>query len=450
MKRPSAICLIDGEHYLSNLQESLFEIGKAYQIKRLIFIGGTEKIGTPDDVKKALPHPVDFAFGKKEPDLEKIGNILKGHSADVVLDLSDEPVVSYRIRMAIANVVLFHGMVYRGSDFEFRPLDFKTIFTKPSLAIWGTGKRVGKTAMGGLIGRVFKRAGLEPAIITLSRGGPGKPILVRGDQIKIDSDYLLGKDAEGFHASSDCFEDALTARIPTFGCRRCGGGMAGKPFVTVVDAGARMAEKAPFVKSIVLEGSGASIAEIKTDKVILLMDATQTLDILEAYMTPLRIRYADLVVLTMCEDFLASRSKINQVIRHIRQINPKARIATSVLRPKPLASIKGKTVFLATTADPKALPHLKKYLEKNFGCRIRGVTHNLSDRPKLIGDLKRMGKVDLVLTELKAAAIAVVAKEARKRGIDTVLLDNIPTLVDKGGDVKDLEREILDMMKKRR
>jgi cyclic 2,3-diphosphoglycerate synthetase len=448
MKKTTAICLIDGEHYLANLKDSLAEIGKDYQVKFLIFIGGTEKIGTPNEVKKALPYPVGFAFGEKGPDLAAMDALLAKHPADVVLDLSDEPIVSYPIRMEIANTVLYHGMIYRGSDFEFLPLDFKKILTKPSLAIWGTGKRIGKTAMGGFIGRILKKAGLDPAIITLSRGGPSIPIVVRGDQFHIDSKYLLGKDAEGFHASSDCFEDALTARVPTFGCRRCGGGMAGKPFVTVVDEGARMAEKAPYVKSVVVEGSGASVAEIKTDKVILLMDATQSLDILGTYMTPLRIRYADLIVLTMCEDFLVTQAKIDKIIKRIREVHPTVRIATSVLRPKPLASIKGKNIYLATTANPEALPTLKKYIEKEFGCRIRGITRNLSDRQKLIKDLKSMGKVDLVLTELKAAAIAIVAKEAHKLGIDTVLLDNIPTLVAKGGDVKNLEKEIMGLLKK--
>lgn len=447
MKKPSAICLIDGEHYLSNLQESLAEIAKSYRIRSLIFIGGTEKIGSHQEVEAALPHKVYFAVGKYGPDLDQLGKILKKNPAEVVLDLSDEPIVSYPIRMQIANEVLYHGMIYRGSDFEFRPLDFKTIFTKPSLAIWGTGKRIGKTAMGGFIGRILKKAGFEPAIVTLSRGGPRTPILVRGDEIEIDTEYLLGKEAEGFHASSDCFEDALTARIPTFGCRRCGGGMAGKPFVTVVVQGAHMAEKASFVKTVVLEGSGASIPEIKTDKVILLMDVTQPMEILGGYLTPLRIRYADLVVLTMCEDHLVSQAKIDRIIRQIRKVHPKARIATTVLRPKPLSSIRDKDVFWATTASPEAIPALRRFIETKFGCRIRGVTSNLSDRSKLLRDLRGLKKADLVLTELKAAAISVVAKEARKRGLETVLMDNIPKLVDKGGDVTDLEKEILGLLK---
>jgi cyclic 2,3-diphosphoglycerate synthetase len=447
-KKSSVACLIDGEHYLSNLQESLSEIAKSNDIRYVIFIGGTEKIGTQEDVTKALPYSVFFAVQKHKPDIQKLGEILKEHPVDVVLDMSDEPIMDYMTRFEVACRVLYHGVIYRGSDFEFMPLDFKKLLTKPSIAIWGTGKRIGKTAVGGMIGRVLKKCNMKPAIITLSRGGPNKPIIVRGDQINIDLKYLLDIDAQGMHASSDCFEDALTAQVPTFGCRRCGGGFAGKTMVSVVDEGVKMAEKSDFVESVILEGSGACVPEIKTDKVILLMDMTQPIEILEGYMTPFRMLYADLILLTMCEDFLVSQSKIDRVIRRIRSVNPKVRIATTVLRPYPLGSIKGKKIFFANTAPKKALPFLKKYLEENYHCKVQAISSNLSVRPLLMKELKALKGVDLMLTELKAAAIAVAAKEAKKVGLDTVLMDNHPVVVDKGGDVKDLEKEIENMMRK--
>lgn len=448
IKKISVACLVDGEHYLSNLKESLAEIGKKYAIKYLIFIGGTEKIGTPDDVKKALPYKVFFASDKNLPDCAKIGGILKKNPVKMVLDLSDEPIMDYMTRFDVACRILKEGIIYRGSDFKFEPLNFKKILKKKSVAIWGTGKRVGKTSIGGFVGRVFKKAGLKPAIITLSRGGPTKPIIVRGDKIKIDMKYLLDIDKKGMHASSDCFEDALTAQVATFGCRRCGGGFAGKAMVTVVEKGARMAQKADFVKSVILEGSGATIPEIKTDKIILVVDISQPTEILEGYMTPLRFLYADLIILNMCEDFMADQVKISNIIKRIRSINPKVRIATTVLRPQPFGSIKNKNVFFASTAPNEALPLLKKYMEDKFGCKVKAISNNLSVRPLLIKELKALKGVDIVVTELKAAAIAVVAKEAKKIGLDTVLMDNIPVIVNKGGDVKDLEKEIMGLIKK--
>lgn len=448
-KKESIACLIDGEHYLSNLQESIAEIAKSHDIRYLIFIGGTEKIGTVEEVEKALPYKIFFATDRHKPDSKKLEEILKKNPVETVLDLSDEPIMDYLTRFEVACHILHQGIIYQGSDFKFLPLHFKKILSKPSLAIWGTGKRIGKTAMGGLVGRVLKTLNLKPAIITLSRGGPNKPIIVRGDQIKVDLNYLLDIDAQGMHASSDCFEDALTAQVPTFGCRRCGGGFAGKSMVTVLDEGVKMAEKSDFVKSVILEGSGATVPEIKTDKVILLMDMTQPTAILEGYMTPLRILYADMVVLTMCEDFLTSQSKINRVIRRIRSINPTVKIATTVLRPYPLKSIEGKTIFLTMTAPKKALPFLKKYLEKHYKCKIKAISPNLSDRMLLKKELKALKGVDLAMTELKAAAIAIVAKEAKKAGLETILMDNRFMVVDKGGDVLDLEAEIKILMTKK-
>jgi cyclic 2,3-diphosphoglycerate synthetase len=449
LQKPTTACLVDGEHYLANIRESLVEVRKTYSVKYLIFIGGTEKIGTPADVENELPYKVYFAVKHYRPDGTEIGKILKKHPVDVVLDLSDAPIMDYLTRFEVVCRVLFEGVTYRGSDFEFQPLRFKKLTNKPSVGIWGTGKRIGKTAMGGLVGRVLKEMKMKPAIVTLSRGGPTKPIVVRGDEMKLDLDYLLNIDAHGIHASSDCFQDALSAGVPTFGCRRCGGGMAGRPVVTVVDAGVRMAQKASYVKSVIVEGSGASVAEIQTDKVILMMDILQPAEILEGYMTPLRILYADLVVLNMCEDFLVDQQKIDRVIRRIREVKPKVRIATAVIRPflREPKKVKGKKIFLVTTAPKEVMPFLAKYLEKKYGCKVVGMSYNLSIRPELIQDLKALkkSKADFVVTELKAAAIAVAVKEAKKAGLPTALLDYETVALPKGGDVKDLKKEVRRM-----
>lgn len=443
---PKTACLVDGEHYLPNLKSSLTHIGKKYRIEYLIFIGGTEKIGTPKDVEKALPYPVFFANNKNKPDIKALDDILKTHPVKIVLDLSDEPILDYMTRFQMASHILYHGAIYKGSDFQFDPLKFKKILTKKSLAIWGTGKRIGKTAIGGFIGRTLKNAGKNPAIITLSRGGPQKPLVVHGEKIQIDVQYLLNIDKQGMHASSDCFEDALTAGVQTYGCRRCGGGMSGKAMVTVLDTGVRMAEAAKEIETVIIEGSGATVPEIKTDKVILVMDATQPLEILQGYLTPLRILYADLIIVNMCEEFLVNDKKLKSILDSIRAIKPNVRIATTVLRPKPLSPVKGKNIFLTTTAPTKAVPFLKLYLEKKYQCTIKGMSNNLSVRPKLIEELKKIKNVDLVATELKAAAIAVVAKESEKLGLKTVLMDNDVVIVNRGGNVKNLKQEILSLI----
>jgi hypothetical protein len=52
----------------------------------------------------------------------------------------------------------------------------------------------------------------------------------------------------------------------------------------------------------------------------------------------------------------------------------------------------------------------------------------------LIADLSRdeMSRVDLVLTEIKAAAIDVVAETAHLRGLEVSFVDNIPFAVSPG------------------
>ncbi len=461
MKYPSqnvpTACLIDGEHYLPNLRESLHMLEKKFNIRYLIFIGGTEKIGTINEVKNTFSYPVFFASKKAnpedKPDILKLHSILKKHPVKLVLDLSDEPIMDYETRLRAASFVLHLGIDYAGSDFYFEAPQFKKILTKPSLAIWGTGKRIGKTAIGGFVGRLLKRHKLEPAIVTLSRGGPNHPLLVRGDKIKIDLDYLLSIDKKGLHASSDCFEDALTARVPTFGCRRCGGGMAGRTMVTVLDQGVRKAEQSKFVKSVVIEGSGATVPEIKTEKIILVMDATQPLSTLEGYFTTFRILCADLIIINMCEDFLVTKSKIANLIQYIRNIKPKVKIATTVLRPSLIGTqtLTGKNIFLATTADPKVLPFLKKIIEKKYGCRVKSMTHHLAVRPTLKKEIaKALPHVDFAVTEVKAAAIAVVAREAFNIGLPTIFMDNILQVVSKGGNIKNIEQEILSLVKRKK
>ncbi len=445
--KKSIACLVDGEHYLPNTKATLETLSQEYDIQYIIFIGGTEKIGNTEDIQAGFTYPVYFAYTSHGPDVNIMKGILESHKVDMVFDLSDEPVVNYKKRFEMACVILFCGMIYKGSDFEFLPLQFDEILTKPSLAIWGTGKRIGKTAFGGFVGRLLKNRNKKPAIVTLSRGGPPEPMLVRGDEINIDVDYLLSIHKQGLHASSDCFEDALMARIPTFGCRRCGGGMTGKAVISFAQTGAMMAEESSFVETVILEGSGASIPEIKTDGVILLMDITQSTEILESYLTPLKILYADIVVLTMCEDFFVSDRKIDRIIRHIKRINKKVRIATTVLRPLPLKSIKGKKVFWATTAPSHVVSFLKHYIEDVYECSVVASSSHLSHQEKLRKDMQNSHEFECVLTELKASAVSVVAKEVENKEI--VFLDNEFHIVDRGGDIKDLESAIVNCLEKK-
>jgi cyclic 2,3-diphosphoglycerate synthetase len=441
-----AVVLVDGEHYLPNLADSLRMLASSYRIRMVLFIGGTEKVGSFSAVRGRLPYPVEAAFGERGADLEAVARLFRRCGAELVIDLSDEPVVDYTARFRLANLALHFGMEYRGADFRFHPHRFSKLLTKPSLALWGTGKRIGKMAMGGFAARTLRQAGYRPGVVTLSRGGPDHPHLLRGDRVAMDPASLLRFQEEGYHAASDYFEDAVTGACITIGCRRCGGGLAGKPYFTVVEQGARMAEEHPDIDVVILEGSGATFPEICSDGVILVLSAGQELSELTGFFGPYRVMGADLVVVGGCEAPVAGRSRVKAMVRAVRELNPGAPVATVVLRPRPLQEIGGKRVFYATTAPAGVVPLLIRHLQRRHGCRVVGWSNALSDQERLARELRlRGGGAEVFLTELKASAVRVVAAEGRDQGRQVVLCDNVPRLVS-GGDVDDLEAAVLGLL----
>jgi cyclic 2,3-diphosphoglycerate synthetase len=118
------VALIDGEHYAPVVRDAL--AGMPYEWVGAILVGGTEKLR--DDADYGVPL-VD-GFG----------------AAEVVVDLSDEPVLGPADRFRWASRALAAGLPYIGADFRFDPPAFEP-FELPSIAVIGTGKRVGKTAV---------------------------------------------------------------------------------------------------------------------------------------------------------------------------------------------------------------------------------------------------------------------------------------------------------------
>jgi cyclic 2,3-diphosphoglycerate synthase len=104
----------------------------------------------------------------------------------------------------------------------------------------------------------------------------------------------------------------------------------------------------------------------------------------------------------------------------------------TVLRPTPLESVAGRRVFYVTTAPETAGELLVDHLQTAHGATVTGISHNLARRPQLAQDLERIGGADVVLVELKAAGVDVVARAALERGLDVVFCDN--RVVTNGGD----------------
>ena len=189
-------------------------------------VGGTEK----------LRADVDGYGVPLEPTLEEA---IAQHRPDVVLDLSDEPVLGPAERLALASRALALGIPYEGPDFRFAPPPMEPVDV-PTLAVIGTGKRVGKTAVTGHVARSLARS-REVVVVAMGRGGPPEPETVL---VRPTVDSLLELSRLGRHAASDHLETAVVAGVATVGCRRCGGGLAGAVAVSNVLEGVAVARVA--------------------------------------------------------------------------------------------------------------------------------------------------------------------------------------------------------------
>jgi cyclic 2,3-diphosphoglycerate synthase len=336
------------------------------------------------------------------------------HAPDVVVDLSDEPVLGPVARFALASRVLACGVPYLGADFRLDP-PARGSFDLPSIAVVGTGKRVGKTAVTGHLARLLA-AERRVVVVAMGRGGPAEPEVVT---VPPTVDALVELSRSGRHAASDHLETAALVGVATVGCRRCGGGLAGGVATSNVEAGARIAiDMEPDV--VVFDGSGAAFPPIATGRVVVVVGGHQDPAIAAGYLNTYRLLLADLVVVTMAEQgtgWEGARDAVRGVVpSHVGVI-------AAVLRPRPLGPIAGRRVAYFCTAPPSAHDHLAAYLSDAHGADVVHVSGNLADRAALRAELETVD-ADAFLVELKAAAVDVVAEDGARRGVEIVLAAN--------------------------
>ena len=130
------------------------------------------------------------------------------------------------------------------------------------------------------------------------------------------------------------------------------------------------------------------------------------------------------------------------------------RCIETVFRPRPSYGgvLAGRRVFLALTAPESMGPTLAAHLESTCGVRVVGTTHALADRNRLRAELAAglAAKPDVVLTEIKAASIDVVAEAATAAAIPVGFLDNIPVARDSRLQLDQWLAEALDLEPLRR
>src|SRR5919107_3830220 len=397
---------------MRSVQDSLGAEGVA-----AAFLGGTEKI------KGGTDYGVPLVKGG-DP-VSAVERALSEYDVDVVVDLSDEPVIGYRERMRIASLALYAGARYLGSDFELAPPDLRPVSTKPSLAVIGTGKRVGKTAVSGYLARLLSEKGFDPGVVSMGRGGPPHPEGIEGHKREVGSEYLLEALARGAHAASDYYETAALSRVITVGCRRCGGGLAGEPFVSNVLEGAEIANSLD-TRVTVFDGSGAAMPPVSVERRVLVAGANQDPEYIVGFLGTYRLLLSDLLLLTMSEEPMADGEKVRSVVEAVRRIRPDLVVIPTVFRPRPVGKVDGMRVGYVSTAPSAVLDTLSRHLDEYYGCEVVAASGNLSDRKRLGADLEEMSGVEAYLTEIKAAAVDVVTRRGAAEGRPVFYCDNDP------------------------
>jgi len=368
-----AIALIDGEHYAPVVRDAL--VALPYDFVAALLVGGEEKLRGGDDYGVPLVESLDAV------------------EADIVVDLSDEPVLGPRERLLWASRTLALGLPYVGADFRFDPPLLHPV-EAPSLAVIGLGKRIGKTAVAGHIARVLSRE-RRVVVVAMGRGGPAKPELL---ETPPTLDDLLALSRSGRHAASDHFEAAALAGVPAIGCRRAGGGLAGAPFESNVLEGAQLAEQL-HPELLVFDGSGAALPPVAVDARILVANGGHGP---RAGLNAYRVLVSDLVVDTGGAD--------HEEIRAIADVP----IVEAELRLRPAEPLDGRRTAVFTTGPAPT---------EGLDAEIVHVSRNLARRAALQEELERVD-AEVYLVELKAAAVDVVAEAALARGAKVVLAAN--------------------------
>lgn len=415
--------LVDGEHYPPVTRWGI-EVARerGHEVLGALFVGGTEKIdptAVPD-----LGVPTRVAGDDR---MAALADAIEAFGPEAVLDLSDEPVLGYRERMELAAVALARGLPYMGADFRLDPPIAGPPLALPTIAVIGTGKRTGKTAIAGELARTATRHGFVAVVVAMGRGGPAEPQVATAGSVDLAS--LLERVRKGEHAASDYLEDALTTGVTTVGARRVGGGLAGAPYATNVREATEVAV-AQGADLVILEGSGASIPPIPWDAGVLVVPASLPPEYLGGYLGPFRLLLSDLVVVTMAASPVAGPENLSALRSHVRRFLDDPRQILTDFIPVPLADVKGERVFLTTTASADVAARQAEHLEATHGCAVVGWSTRLADRAGLAVDMEGAEAFDVLLTELKAAAVDVACELALARGAEIVFVDNRVIVVD--------------------
>ena len=369
-----ALVLIDGEHYAPVVRDALAAL--PYDVVGALLVGGTEKLRGDDDYGVPLVEALDAV------------------EADLVVDLSDEPVLGPRERMLWASRALALGLPYVGADFRFDPPPFDPV-EAPSLAVIGLGKRIGKTAVAGHVARVLAAR---------------PPRRRRGDGPRRAGGAGAGRDAADARRPARALPLRQARRVrPSRGGRARrrpgdrlparGGRARGRAVRCRTSSRARGSPRSSIPSCSSSTAAAPRCRRSTADARILVANGGHDA---RAGLNAYRVLVSDLVVDTGGAD--------REAIRSISDVP----VVAAELRLRPAEPLHGRRTAVFTTG---AAP------TEELDAEIVHVSRNLARRDALREELERVD-AEVYLVELKAAAIDVVAEAALARGAEVVLAAN--------------------------
>ena len=214
-----ALAVIDGEHYAPVVRDALAEL--PYDFVGAWFAGGRKRCVGDEDY--GVPRRRRTSTGACRVD------------AELVFDLSGEPVLEPAERLLAREQRARTRRRVRGGRLPLR-----------SAAVWNRSRcpRSPSSERGSEWGRPRSRV-ISPASSRSSgrwsswRWGEAGRRSRRCIESPPTVEDLVSLSRAGGHAASDYLETAALAGVPTVGCRRCGGGMAGAVATSNVLAGRR-------------------------------------------------------------------------------------------------------------------------------------------------------------------------------------------------------------------
>ena len=162
-----AIALVDGEHHPAAVRDALDRIERERGLAGVVFCGGEEKLGRGS---------LEEHYGRPVEDDPEAGLRRLAPSAGAVVDLADEPVVPPTRRLALAALALHLGLAYEAPGARLDPPVYEPVDARAAkLAVIGTAKRAGKTAVAAHWAGLLRERGTDPVIVCMGRGGPAEP-----------------------------------------------------------------------------------------------------------------------------------------------------------------------------------------------------------------------------------------------------------------------------------